>query len=106
MNIARSAARIGCLFGRMPGVLPALHAATVGSLVALAAFAPSAQAVVVISPASNIAVPLTTTGIYINVVSGVSSASPAAAPGWDINLWSATNLSFFNPTAPTGGVYV
>ena len=62
------------------------------------------------SAAANVAVPLTTAGVYINVVSGVTNTVPANAPGWDINPWgSATStsaLNFFNASAPTGGVYV
>jgi hypothetical protein len=106
MKISQVAARMTGLFGELP---TARYAAMVGTAAVLA-FAPAAHAVVVTSPASNIAVPLTTQGVYINVVSGVSNIAPASAPGWDINPWgsttSTTPLNFFNPTAPTGGVYV
>ena len=68
------------------------------------AFAPSAHAIVVVSPAANIVVPANVAGIYINVISGAAGA--ATTPGWDINPWGGTFLSFFNPVAPTGGVYV
>jgi len=110
MRIARSAACLGRLFGRMPGVLPALHGVALCGLVAAAAWSPAAQAVVVVSSASNITVPNTTAGVYINVFSGVSNVAPASAPGWDLNPWgsptSVQPLNFFNPAAPTGGVYV
>jgi hypothetical protein len=106
MKISRSAARIGDLFGRVQGALPAVHGLALSGLVALAGWAPMAQAVVVVSPAANLAVPLTTQGIYINVVSGVSNVAPGSAPGWDINPWgSATStsaLNFFNATLPAG----
>ena len=98
MKIAQSAARIGRIFARIPGTLPA-------ALVALGSLATGAQAIPVLSAAGNLVVPNTTAGIYVNVVSAVSNVAPASAPGWDINPFSSTALSFFNPTAPTGGVY-
>ncbi len=55
---------------------------------------------------TNIVVPQTNAGIYINVVTGVTNVAPASAPGWDLNLFGSTGLNFFNPTAPPGGVYV
>jgi hypothetical protein len=44
--------------------------------------------------------------VYLNVVTGVFNTNPALAPGWDVNPFSSTALSFFNPAAPAGGVYV
>lgn len=75
---------------------------------ALGTLAPtsSAQAAIVYSGAVNLLIPVTTAGLYLNVVTGASSTAPALAPGWDINPFSTSQLSFFNPTAPTGGVYV
>ena len=43
--------------------------------------ATSAHAVVTVSPVANVAIPTTTSGIYINVVSGVFGTTQAAAPG-------------------------
>lgn len=68
--------------------------------------AQQAEATVVYSGVVNINVPSTFSGVYLNVVSGVNSTSPASAPGWDINPWNSTGLGFFNPSAPAGGVYV
>ncbi len=91
-----------------PIPLPASLARTVvatvigaGTLVA----ASTAHAVVVYSGPVSIAVPATTSGIYLNVVTGLSGTA-AATPGWDINPWSTTGLGFFNPATPAGGVYV
>jgi hypothetical protein len=88
---------------------PAVRALAAGAAVAAALCSTAAHAVVVVSPAANVAVPLTTAGVYINVVSGANSPTPASAPGWDVNPWGSTTstsaLNFFNPTAPTGGVY-
>ncbi len=102
MKIAKSAACIGSLFDRMPGV----QGLAAGGLLALAAWSPAAYAVPVLSSASNLVVPATAQGLYVNVVTGVSNVAPAAVPGWDINPFSSLGLSFFNPTAPAGGVYV
>ncbi len=81
--------------------------AAISGVAAVLAFAPAAQAIPVVSTAANVAVPFTTQGIYINVVTGASG--PSTTSGWDINPWgSATStsaLNFFNPAAPTGGVY-
>ena len=106
MKISQVAARITHLFG----ALPAARCAAMVGTAAVLAFAPAAHAIVIQSAVANVAVPLTTAGVYINVVSGVTNAVPASVTGWDINPWgSATStsaLNFFNPTAPTGGVYV
>jgi hypothetical protein len=66
----------------------------------------NADAAIVYSGVVNINIPSTTSGVYLNVVTGVSATSPAGAPGWDVNPWSSSGLSYFNPAAPTGGVYV
>lgn len=64
----------------------------------------SAEASIVWSGPVNINIPSTTAGIYLNVVSGVSGGS--STPSWDVNPWSSSTLSYFNPSSPSGGVYV
>lgn len=103
MNVSKLAAQLGSVFNRASGLRPVVHSAA--ALVLLAGVS-AAQAVPTLSPAANVAVPATTAGVYINVLTGVSGVTPASAPGWDINPWSSTGLSFFNPAAPAGGVYV
>ena len=76
----------------------------IGGTAAMMAFAPSAHAIVVVSPAANIVVPATNAGIYINVISGAAGAS--TTPGWDINPWGDTFLGFFNPVTQTGAYVV
>lgn len=98
-RVASLAARVDGHFARCA----ALAAAGVGGAMVVAPQA--AEAAVISSGAININVPSTTAGVYINVVTGVNNISPGLAPGWDINPWSGTNLNFFNPTAPAGGVY-
>jgi hypothetical protein len=73
--------------------------------VALAAPAVS-KADIVYSGPVNIIAPSTTSGVYLNVVTGVFNTAPASAPGWDVNPWGTTTLGLFSPTNPTGGAYV
>ncbi len=65
-----------------------------------------ASAAIVSSGPVSIGIPATTAGIYLNVVTGVSNVSPGLVSGWDLNPWNASNLSWFNPSSPAGGVYV
>lgn len=77
---------------------------------AAASLAPSQEAnatiIYVNLTSTPISIPVTTAGVYLNVVTGVSNVSPASVPGWDLNPFSTTTLSWFNPTTPVGGVYV
>jgi hypothetical protein len=51
----------------------------------------------------SIAIPATTAGIYLNVVTGASGTA-TATPGWDFNPWGATTRQFFwTTTATTNG---
>lgn len=71
-----------------------------------AALPATADAQIVYSGPLSIQIPVTTAGIYINVVTGASGATPSAVPGWDINPFSSTTLSWFgtNTLAQTGYV--
>lgn len=89
----------GGLSGRL-----ASHFAMCG-VAAVGIAAASASADVIYSGVQNINIPSTTSGVYLNVVTGLSSTTPAGAPGWDVNPWQSTTLGFFNPASPTGGVY-
>jgi hypothetical protein len=80
----------------------ASHFAAATAIAALATTTTAQVATTVI----NQVVPATTAGIYVNVETGVWNTAPAAVPGWDLNPWSSTSLSWFNPSAPTGGVYM
>lgn len=69
----------------------------------------SADAAIVHSGIVNINVPSTTSGIYLNVVTGVSATTPAGSVGWDLNPWSSSGLSVWtnngaNPAASDGTV--
>ncbi|MBK6375554.1 MAG: hypothetical protein IPF61_00910 [Xanthomonadales bacterium] len=51
-----------------------------------------------------IAVPVTTSGIYLNLFTGVSATTPAGAPGWDFNPWGSSAASFWvAATTPLSG---
>jgi hypothetical protein len=71
---------------------------------------PEAQAEIVWSGIVNLNIPSTTNGLYLNVVTGANnlpgSTGGSTVPGWDVNPWSSSTLNFFNPSNPTGGVYV
>ncbi len=66
----------------------------------------STMAAVIDGTLTNIMVPQTSLGLYINVATNVANGAPANVPGWDLNPFGQLALSFFNPTAPAGGVYV
>jgi len=67
----------------------------------------SAFAAIVTSPVSNLAVPNTFDGVYINIVTGATGTTGGATPGYDFNPYNAgTNLSIFWNANATGGVGV
>ncbi len=72
--------------------------------------ASSAMAQIVYSGVVDLTIPLSTNGLYLNVIDGSNNLPPpgtggTTVPGWDVNLWSSGGLGFFNPGSPTGGVY-
>ncbi len=91
---------------RVNARLTAYTALTGAALAATAATAPDARAAVVYSGAVSINIPTTTAGIYLNVVTGVSNAAPASAPGWDLNPWGSGSLFLYGNTGAnaTSGV--
>ena len=89
---------------RIDGRLAA-YATLAGAALAAPAV-PNADATIIWSGPVSINIPSTTAGVYLNVVTGVFSSTPASVPGWDVNPFSSSALSFFNPSAPSGGVYV
>jgi len=46
----------------------------------------------------NLEIPATIDGLYINVETQVTGSAGSVVAGWDINPYSATNLTWFNPT--------
>ena len=86
-------------------------AAVFGTGLLLAAATSHAQ--IIYSGMVNLNIPTTTNGLYLNVVSGANnlpaSTVGGTVPGWDINIWSATGLGFFNPAGTSAvppGAYV
>jgi hypothetical protein len=49
-------------------------------------------------PDANLVVPANIDGLYINVETRTTGTSGASTPGWDINPYSATSLTWFNAT--------
>jgi hypothetical protein len=71
----------------------------------------SVDAAVVSSGVVNLDIPVSSNGLYLNLITGVNNlpapgTSGSTVPGWDINPWSTSGLGFFSPTSPTGGAYV
>jgi hypothetical protein len=69
-------------------------------------FTQNAEAAIVSSGIVNLNVPSTTSGIYLNVVTGVFATTPGGASGWDLNPWSSSGLSIWanNAASPQDGV--
>jgi hypothetical protein len=67
----------------------AAYATLAGAALAAPAI-PNADATIIYSGVVNINIPSTTSGVYLNLSSGVFSTAPASAPGWDINPWSSS----------------
>ncbi len=65
-----------------------------------------AKADIVYSGMVNINVPSTTSGIYINLATGVFGTTPASSPGWDLNPWAVLLNNFWanNAASPMDGV--
>ena len=55
------------------------------------------QAAIVYSPLLNLAIPVTSPGLYLNIQTGASGTSAAAVPGWDINVGGTSSLNFSSP---------
>ena len=62
-----------------------------GSLLACSALS-SSHAVVIMSPAQNIIVPVA--GVYINVVRGANDGNPGLITGWDVGVYGFGSANF------------
>lgn len=89
--------------------LPALRLLMTILLLAVVA---SAHATVICSPMTNLDVPATSEGLYVNLISGVSGTSEGAVPGFDIDIYAAINtkpsgqMKFYWGSVSTGGAGV
>lgn len=62
-------------------------------------------AIVCSSPSLALSISPTFDGTYLNLQTGVASATPEGAPGWDINPYaSGSQLAFFWSASTVGGV--
>ncbi len=55
------------------------------------------HAAIVHSPVLNLAIPVASPGLYLNIQTGASGTSAAAVPGWDINVGGTSSLNFSTP---------
>lgn len=58
----------------------------------------AANAAIVHWANANLVIPATIDGLYINVETQATGSAGASVAGWDINPYSATNLTWFNAT--------
>ena len=69
--------------------------------------ASQAQAVPVFSGPVSIAIPATTDGLYLNVLTGVTNTTFPGTAGWDVNPYGETSLNFWtNAAMAANGGYV
>ena len=71
------------------------------------------HAAIVYSKTVNLAIPVASPGLYLNIQTGASGTSAAAVPGWNINVGGTSSLNFSTPggynfvrlntAAPTAG---
>jgi hypothetical protein len=67
----------------------------------------------IVSQTVNLAIPVASPGLYLNIQTGASGTSAAAVPGWNINVGGTSSLNFSTPggynfvrlntAAPTAG---
>ena len=55
------------------------------------------HAAIVRSQELNLAIPVASPGLYLNIQTGASGTSAAAVPGWDINVGGTSSLNFSTP---------
>lgn len=80
------------------------------AVAAVATAAVSAANAQIVHSVVNYSIPVTTNGLYLNVVTGATnlpgSTGGTTVPGWDVNFWSSSGFGLFSPTNPAGGAYV
>lgn len=70
------------------------------------------HAAVVCSPMTNLDVPATTEGLYLNLITGTSGTTEASVPGFDIDIYASANsnpsgqMKFYWGPESTGGAGV
>jgi hypothetical protein len=69
-------------------------ACAAAAVVATAVTSGGADAAIVYSGIKNIALPATSGGVYVDLITGANGELPSSAPGWQINPWGTTGLRF------------
>lgn len=59
-----------------------------------------AQAAIVYSGVVNISIPVNFDGVYLNLVTGATGTSGGGTPGWDINPYGTSSITWFAPSTP------
>jgi hypothetical protein len=93
------------LFGVPLDTRLAKYTALAGAALAAPAI-PNTEAAIVYSGPVNIVIPVTTAGVYLNVVSNVSNTDLTLAPGWDVNPFGSASLAWFGPSPAATSGYV
>jgi hypothetical protein len=75
------------------------RAANLAIASAFGVIATAPMAAIIDSGPVSIAVPQTTAGIYLNLVTGVNNIAPASVPGWDFNPWGNSSLNLWGNAA-------
>lgn len=86
----------GGLSGRLASHFALSGAAAIG----MAAASATAE---IIYYTPNWTIPANIDGLYINVETQQTGTAGAGVPGWDLNPYGSTAITFFSPSSPTGG---
>jgi PEP-CTERM motif len=68
--------------------------------------APGSNAAIIYSGPVNIPIPITITGLYLNVITGANSTITGGVPGWDVNPWGTMDLAWFGLTPTVNSGYI
>jgi len=97
---------------RNPSLVVHRHASRAGLIAAVLAASSamtggSAMAAIICNAGTvPIAVPATTAGVYLNLVTGATGTSGSGTAGWDVNIWASSGNIRFYSTAASGSSYV
>lgn len=73
----------------------------VAAAAAVGGVAQNAEGAIVWSGAVNITIPSNSYGVYLNLVTGATGGSGGAVPGWDVNPYNGSGLSFYQNSLGT-----
>jgi hypothetical protein len=90
--------------------IPLIRTAVAVAIGAGAMFAAATAHAQVVTVAVSLPIPLSTNGLYLNVLNGLNNLPPpgtggSTVPGWDINPYGSSGLSFFSATPAASSGY-